>query len=99
MMEKTKNCVECGQLANYKEGNKNGKPWAGYFCSDLGCKHVEWVALKVNEPKPVVKPAGKEVNTDMMRLAYRKDLMVALINTGILEATDKFEDLWKIIEK
>jgi hypothetical protein len=57
------------------------------------------VRLKANEPKKPAAPQVKPpVNGDLMRLAYRKDLMVALINTGILEATERFGDLWKIIE-
>jgi hypothetical protein len=100
-VEKTKNCIQCGQIANYKEGNKNGKPWAGYFCSDPSCKHAEWVALKTNEPKPapvVVKTAGKEINADMMELAYKKDLMCALITAGNIDPKDTFKELWAVVK-
>ena len=99
-------CTDCGQIAEYKTGNKNGKNWAGYFCTDPNCKHVEWIQLHAStngstqSPKPAPKPEVKNgVSTDMMRLAYRKDLMVAIINAGLLNDAQKiFEELWKIIE-
>jgi hypothetical protein len=94
-------CTQCGQVSEYKQGNKNGKAWAGYFCTNQECKHVDWVTLQQNAPKTTptsktpapVKSGAKD--TDMMRLSYRKDLMVACISAGI---TQSFDDLWAVIE-
>jgi hypothetical protein len=103
-MEKV--CNVCGQPAVYKEGNKNGKPWAAYFCSDkASCGNVEWVALKTNEHKPEVmrasqlppKTNGKEINAEMMELSYKKDLMVALINSNGIDIESKFKAYWEIV--
>ena len=37
----TYSCKTCGQPANFKEGNKNGKHWSGYFCT-ADKEHVSW---------------------------------------------------------
>jgi len=98
-------CEVCGQSAVYKEGNKNGKPWAAYFCQDKeSCGQVEWVALKTNQHKPEVikasqlptKTNGKEINAEMMELSYKKDIMVALIDSGQMEIKEKFKEYWEI---
>ena len=100
-----KNCIKCGQPAIYKEGNKNGKPWAAYFCQDKdNCGNVEWVKLKTNEPAVVKastippKNGGKEINADMMELAYRKDLMVAIVSSGNIDPIATFKELWAVVK-
>ena len=44
-MTQTKTCMKCQQVMNFKQGvsKKSGKPYAGYFCSDRNCGHVEFV--------------------------------------------------------
>jgi ssDNA-binding Zn-finger/Zn-ribbon topoisomerase 1 len=93
-------CTVCGQQTVYKEGNKNGKPWAAHFCTDkVNCKNVDWV--KISGPTNVIpkmdtqKPATNGSSLEMMKLAYRKDLMVALINK---DREESFDSLWKVIE-
>lgn len=56
----TKECINCGAPANFKKGVKNGKPWAGYFCTDQQCKKVEWVRTGQNGQTP--SPAPNTVN-------------------------------------
>jgi hypothetical protein len=34
-------CKVCGSPASFKEGNKNGKHWSGYFCT-ADKEHVTW---------------------------------------------------------
>jgi len=86
-----------------------------YFCKDKNCGWLQWrpkqpfqgfQGTPPNAPKPpVMKPVDnggcKDVKSDMMRLAYRKDLAIAVLNkfgdTTDLKAMA--EDLWSWIEK
>ena len=54
---KTAECSACGAIAKKKSGEKNGKPWAGVFCTDSACKHVDW--KNVNQPKKIVDTEGE----------------------------------------
>ncbi len=50
-MEPTKECIQCGAVAVYKEGVKNGRPWRGYFCTDKQCKgKPQWVSDQLSRP-------------------------------------------------
>jgi len=80
------------------------KPYkAFYSCPE--CKETMNAELNVVETaKP--KPAQKEHNGSeaMMRLAYRKDLMVAIVNKSDPTTTDTtikdlFTSLWEQIEQ
>lgn len=35
-------CPDCGGMTSYKSGEKNGRPWEGYFCDERGHK-VTWI--------------------------------------------------------
>lgn len=41
----TAKCKTCGAPAEYKSGEKNGRAWAGIFCS-VNKEHVEWQKVK-----------------------------------------------------
>lgn len=41
---RTKTCNDCGGTRTLREGVKNGKKWAAWFCSNPQCK-PDWVNL------------------------------------------------------
>ena len=94
-------CEQCGQATVYKTGSKDGKPWAGYFCQDQACKHVQWVKLHTPAPKPPVPPtppAPKPVSKPIVKDDFNEtkqenslmmcatNLVVAQINAGFAQS-------------
>lgn len=90
-------CELCGQATVYKTGNKEGKPWAGYFCQDQGCKHVQWIKLHAPAPKPPAPPAPpvsklavkddfNETKQENSLMMCATNLVVAQINAGVPHA-------------
>lgn len=113
-------CPACGGEVwnNVEENNSrelNGeKLRPDYSCKDKACGFVSWrekgVKKEFKDKTPVKKVAPVEPkpgldNRDlMMRLAYRKDLMVAVIETfkdtsDIETLVKTFDYLWKEVEK
>jgi len=98
-------CEFCGQDTWIKAGisKKSGKPYDA-FCSNPDCvsrNMKQESGFKKTAIQSTPKPSN---NTDMMRLAYRKDLMIALISLYQTTVTndalkDLFNDLWSEIEK
>ena len=84
----TKECKKCGGIMNHREGNKAGKPWAGYFCEDKSCKSVEWIDLR-NAPKLPPKggqPNWNEINArkeEGMEWLNAKNNATALVSAAI----------------
>ncbi len=111
-------CPQCNKSecwdntqANDERALKGEKLRPDYSCKDKDCGWVMWrpkdgkkVVLK--ETQKSLPPATEHKNgsTDMFRLAYRKDLMVQLIETynGIADnkgIVELFNFFWAEIEK
>lgn len=110
-MEKTGICSKCGLQSNLKTGIKNGKEWAGYFCSDRSCKTVEWVNTRQSAPKPFRKESlPKEPDWEAIR--QRKEegmewlnaknnaaqIVAALVSKGEISYVDWFDAFKNITE-
>lgn len=101
-------CPNCnGEIWDNVEAN-NERALVGktlrpdYSCKDKdGCGWLLWrpkngskkILVSTEPPKPKEVSNGKE---DMMRLAYRKDLMICLINLG---QSNDFDTYWNKIEE
>ena len=88
-------CSSCGKEMQQKSGVKDGKPWAGYFCSERGHK-PKWLPTDKPQPpqqKPPVQEKmkfqgnGKGVDPKTILMAYAKDIIVAEIAQGIEKKT------------
>ena len=108
----TMNCEMCGSpIKEVPAGisRKTGKSYNVFrVCSNNECgfKHFEADGTKnvvVNSISTNPKPNG--TSTEMMRLAYRKDLMCEVVRTfgqlGVLHTAmpDIFTILWKTVEE
>ncbi len=61
-------CPTHGQNREYRTGEKDGKPWAGWFCPALGCRQTKWVNAAVAPAPRVVEgtvavPSGAPQST------------------------------------
>jgi hypothetical protein len=109
-------CPECGKdcwdnrVENDQRDLKGEKLRPEYACKDKeNCGWVMWREKGVKkELRETSKPAPVpvKVNGDslgMMRLAYRKDLMIAVLETykdlTSTEAIELFKILWQEVEK
>ena len=110
----TMNCEMCGSpIKEVPAGisRKTGKPYNAFkVCSNNECGFKPFEAdgtknVVVNSISTNPKPASNGTSTEMMRLAYRKDLMCAIVNTfapqGVLHTAmpDIFTILWDRVEK
>jgi len=108
----TMNCEMCGSpIKEVPAGisRKTGKPYNAFkVCSNNECGFKPFEAdgtknVVVNSISTTPKPNG--TSTEMMRLAYRKDLMCSIVNTfaplGVLHTAmpDIFTILWNRVEK
>ena len=98
-------CEFCGQETWIKAGisKKSGKPYEA-FCSNPDCVSRNMKQEQGFKKAAIQSTPKPSLNTDMMRLAYRKDLVVALISknlegTSTEELKNMSEDLWEWIEK
>ena len=109
----TMNCEMCGSpIKEVPAGisRKTGKPYNAFkVCSNNECGFKPFEAdgtknVVVNSISTNPKPASNGTSTEMMRLAYRKDLMCSIVNTfaplGVLHTAmpDIFNILWKTVE-
>ncbi len=106
-------CANCGSPTTYKKGEKNGRPWAGYFCQNKDCKFVNWVDNKPKESRPLPpRPQRPEPNWDEINARKEEGMewlnaknnaaviIAALIRSGKLQADDwekHFKNATKII--
>ena len=110
-------CPKCGGPMWDNTTNKKNPKAPDYKCKDVICVDEKGFVTAVwlkkepfngfqGTPPPATKvePKTNGTSTEMMRLAYRKDLMVALVNKMVETATTDtinlmFDDLWSNIEK
>jgi hypothetical protein len=99
-------CEKCGGEMWDNTVNKKNPKGPDYKCKDVNCGHAVWLLSKGKPPvKPLPqKPPVNGVSADMMRLAYRKDLMVAVVNRWGETQDSKtlieiFATLWAEVEK
>lgn len=65
-------CSKCGAESKYKAGEKNGKKWAGYFCT-ADKSHVDWVNAEVSSqfqrpiPQEAKEPPKPKKSDDMTK--------------------------------
>jgi hypothetical protein len=89
-MEPTKECIQCGAVAKYREGIKNGRQWKGYFCTDPQCKHAEWLRDGKQPQRPQGTPnPGSQVNPNSLMEALTQILVVLkeIRDQGKIEVT------------
>lgn len=105
-------CPECGNIVKTVPAGvskKTGKPYGSFqVCSSQECGWKpprESGFTPAQQAAPAHKAEGKSCSSpEMMRLSYRKDLMIEIIkafnaitdNQGI---KDMFNDYWSEIEK
>ena len=97
-------CPKCGGEMWDNRVNKKNPKGPDYKCKDKGCNEAIWLNDLKEKPE-VIKALANGNNFEMMRLAYRKDLMCAIVNTfapqGVLHTAmpDIFTILWKTVEE
>ena len=110
-------CPKCGSdmFDNTAPGAKKNPKGPDYKCKNKDCNHAIWLKSWsenmdngnlqkfIKKPEAPV-PNGNGKSTDMMRLSYRKDLMLCVYNRLGEIATNQaikqiFNDLWDEVEK
>jgi len=99
-------CPKCGgEMWDNRVSKKNPKG-PDYKCKDKTCGEAIWLNDLKEKPEVIKEPAKNNgTSTEMMRLAYRKDLMCEIIRTfgqlGVLHTamSDIFTVLWNTVEK
>ena len=97
------NCNQDMKLIPAGVSKTSGKPYkAFYSCPD--CKATQNAEEKKAYLPPASTPVKNGVNMDMMRLAYRKDLMICLIEkfgetANNIDILSMFSSYWQEIEK
>ena len=88
------------QSGEFKESSPD------YACRDKACHEGIWLKDLKEKPEVIKEPPKTNgTSTEMMRLAYRKDLMCSIVNTfapqGVLHTAmpDIFTILWDRVEK
>ena len=96
------NCAAVMKLVPAGVSKSTGKPYNSFFsCPE--CKHTVNAPIQTSAKPQAPKPNGNGVNPDMMRLAYRKDLMCMIIKvygptTDSEAISNVFAELWRIVE-
>ena len=101
------NCEACGlEMAFIRGGisKKTGKKFESFYSCQCGNTYnppKETLQVKPTVSRPTVSSPQVATNSElMMRLAYRKDLMVAIINQGLLDQAEEiFDKLWGKVEQ
>jgi hypothetical protein len=99
-------CSKCGGETVFKEGvsKKTGNPYQGFKCKN--CDNMDFIKDELGirkEVKEVIRPHNSNGFNLDMRLSYRKDLMVAIVNrmettTNTESIKTFFQELWTKIE-
>lgn len=89
-------CSKCGSETEFKKGigKKSGKPYQGYKCVNPDCNNFDFipdeegfkkVVISRELPKPpnTKPPNNGDSATKSMLMSYAKDLVVAMMASGI----------------
>jgi len=77
-----KYCATCSAELTYRKGEKEGKPWAGYFCSMRCGAKPQWVNMKqATAQRTQITPNQGLTNTltDITNRLKKLELMVTKI--------------------